>query len=172
MIPKEASADNHMLAKETSADNHISNVLIKMKCDHVSSTAKRDNLILAFGERLYNKRGVEEHNAVEVSCRMRELARLVIDLQQQSNGMISSLNDALLVKNFQTLVQSVRRLAEFSDETHSFKKGSLALKLGCSVKKSAMIQKSNAIQNHDKELQENAENFLTLFVGNWFDHIL
>ena len=109
------------------------NVLLKMIDDPISRKVKNDSLIIAFGERMYHKRDVEEHTSSQISGRMRELARLVMDLQDQSNGNIKSLAEALLVKNFDTLVASVRSVAEYSDETHSFGKGSLALKLGYSI---------------------------------------
>ena len=147
------------------------NVLLKMIDDPISRKVKNDSLIIAFGERMYHKRDVEEHTSSQISGRMRELARLVMDLQDQSNGNIKSLAEALLVKNFDTLVASVRSVAEYSDETHSFGKGSLALKLGYSIKKSALILKSHAIQNSDQMGLANAENFFTLFTGNWCDHI-
>lgn len=147
------------------------NVLLKMKDDPISRKAKSDSLIIAFGERMYHKRDVEEHTSSQISGRMRELARLVMDLKDRSNGNIESLTDALLVKNFDTLVASVRSVAEYSDETHSFGKGSLALKLGYSIKKSAFILKSHAIQNSDQMQIANAEKFLSLFTGNWCDHI-
>jgi len=139
------------------------NVLLKMKDDSISQKAKSDALIIAFGERTYHKRDVEEHTASHISGRMRELARLVIDLEDRSNGNIKSLTDALLVKNFDTLVESVRSVAVYSDETHSFGKGSLALKLGFSIKKCAFILKSHAIQNSDQMQKDNADIMLIIF---------
>ena len=102
---------------------------------------------------------------------MRELARLVLDLEHNSEGEIRTLEQDLHVKNFDKMITSVRQIAQYSGESHSFKKGSLALKLGYSVKKCAIIMKSQAIQQCDKVQIENADNFLSLFNGNLCDHI-
>ena len=45
------------------------NVLLEMKRDKISQNAKNDSLTILFGERLYNKKDVEEHTGDHVSCR-------------------------------------------------------------------------------------------------------
>ncbi|GFN82298.1 hypothetical protein PoB_000880400 [Plakobranchus ocellatus] len=55
----------------------------------------------------------------------------------------------------------------FSDETHTFSKGSLTQKLGYLMK----IFKSQEIQGLDESGIDDADNFFSLYVGNWNDRI-
>ena len=147
------------------------NVLLEMKRDKISQNAKNDSLIILFGERLYNKKDVEEHTGDHVSCRMRELSRLVLYMKEKSNKKICTLTEALQVRNFDALIRSVRNISEYDEATHLFKKGSLARKLGYSVKKCAMIMKSESLKESNKDGIDNADKFLSLFSGDWQDHI-
>ena len=148
-----------------------SNVVLKMNEDEIGRKARNDSLIIAFGERMYNKQDISEHTPGHVSGKMRELSRLLLDLEHNSNGDIKTLRQALNVKHFDQILNSVRHIAEYSDVSHSFKKPSVAIRLGYSVKKCATIMKSQAIQQGDKVQIENADNFLSLLTGNWSDHI-
>ena len=68
-----------------------------MKKDNILRRFMNDDLILRFGERMYYKRDLEEHTADHISGRMRELARLVECLREDTQMRISSLTQALNV---------------------------------------------------------------------------
>ena len=84
---------------------------------------------------------------------------------------ISSITQALHPSNFDTILQCVREIAGFDEEKNSFKKGSVAMRLGYSMKKCASILKSEAIKNDDEELKKVAETFEELFSGDWYDYV-
>ena len=146
-------------------------VVLCMNVDNISKACKNDSLILKYGERIFLKRDFEEHTAVNVSSRMRELGRLLLVVKDKSMGQISTLKDALCVNNFDLLLSSVRMLANYNEETHQFGKGSLALRLGYSVKKCAMIKQMEAKKVNDRKDDQDAENFLQVFQGDWCDNI-
>ena len=144
---------------------------MSMNVDSVSKTCKNDTLILKFGERMYLKRDVEEHTAGNVSSRMRELGRLLMVVKNESLGQVSTLNQTLCVSNFDLLLSSVRTLAEYNEDNHQFGKGSLALRLGYSVKRCAMIKQMEAKKVDNRKEDKDAARFLDVFHGDWCDHI-
>ena len=146
-------------------------VVLNMNIDATSKACKNDALIIKYGERSFLKRDVEEHTSGNVSSRMRELGRLLINIREKSSGQVSTLSDALNVMHFDLLLSCVRDLAEFNDESHSFSKGSLALRLGYSVKKCAMIKKMEAKKGGLRKEDQEAEDFLQVFNGDWSDSI-
>lgn len=79
----------------------------------------------------------------------RELGRLLKCLRDKSSMRISNLSQALHPSNFDLLVTCVRELAEYNDETHQFKKGTLVLKIRYSLKKCVSILKAEAIKRDD-----------------------
>ena len=147
------------------------NCLAKMKDDAITRTVLHDALILKYGKRLYMKRDVEEHFSVHISGRLRELGRLVKCLRERSKMHVSTLTAAIDSVNFDQLVSCIRELAEYDPSTHMFKKGSLALKLGYSLKKCCQIKETEAIKNKDDEAKKQAESFSTVFTGDWYDHV-
>ncbi|GFN91148.1 hypothetical protein, conserved [Plakobranchus ocellatus] len=84
---------------------------------------------------------------------------------------VSTLTQALHPENFDIIIQSVRELAEFDEEQHHFKRRSLALRLGRSLKKCAFVLKAEAIKKEDDDLVMQADRFDSLFSGDWFDYV-
>ena len=146
-------------------------VIAKMKDDDISRLIKGDSLLLMFGERMFGKRDVEEHTGGQVSARLRELGRLLQLERQTSEMRVSSMKAVLDPANFDLLLSCVKTLAEFSETSHCFKKGSLALKLGHSLKKCSTILRAEAIKVDDVEQKNCADRFDALFQGDWYDHI-
>ena len=84
---------------------------------------------------------------------------------------IAKLTKALHPSNFNTVLQCVKELADFDEGTNNFQKGSVAMRLGHSLKKCEAILKSEAIKSDEKELENVAESFDNLFSGDWHDYV-
>ena len=153
------------------SERFFRNVLQNMNQDDVLDLIKNDHLLILFGERLYYRRDVEEHTPGHISGRLRELGRLLKIVRQRSKMKVSTMKQVIHADNFDILIASVRELAEFDPARNQFKKGTLALKLGYSLKKCASILKAEAIQNSDSELKEQAQSFEDLIDGNWYDMV-
>ena len=146
-------------------------VVMRMKQDDILRLIQNDHLIILYGERSFYRKDLEEHTHNIISCRMRELGRLLKCLREKSEMKIPSLTQALHPSNFDIVLQCVRHLADFDEGTNTFRKGSVAMRLGHSLKKCAAILKSEAIKKDDKELEEIAESFNNLFSGDWYDYV-
>ena len=148
-----------------------SNVLSRMNKDDIYRCIVSDSIILAFGERMYSRKDVDEHTPNQVSSRLRELGRLLKLLRQESNVHVKTISIAMEVVNFDLLVGCIKKLAEFDDSTHLFGKASLALRLGYSLKKCSHIKKSIAIREKDENAEKQAERFNALMEGDWYDSV-
>jgi len=105
------------------------NVIGRMRDDDVKRIVVGDSLLVKLGERMYEKKDVEEHTSGNVSSRLRELGRLVQQVRETSDKKVLSMTAALDPAHFDVVIQSVRQLTNFDDSDHSFKKGTLALKV-------------------------------------------
>lgn len=153
-------------------------VLAKLRADDVGQIVKNDALILEYGRRLYAKRDIEEHAAGQINTKMREMGRLLQIIRKQSKMTLSTLNDVIDASAFNVLVFSLKELAAFDEETHQFRKGSLAMRLGHALKKCSQIKKSEAIKQLGQGLDEKwqgevdkAERFDRVFTGDWYDSV-
>ena len=125
-------------------------VLRKMNPDDIYRLIRGDSLILMFGERLFEKRDVEEHTSGQIGGRLREVGMLLQLLRRKSGMTVSNLTAALDPANFDILIACVRELAEYDDNSHMYKKGSLALKVGYALKKCSQILAAEAIKSNDQ----------------------
>jgi hypothetical protein len=151
-------------------------VLSSQRDDEVSQLIRHDSLLLEYGQRLYGRRDAEEHTAGQVSCRMRELGRLVKLVRQRSQMRIPDLYSLINAAHFDQLVEAVKELAEFNEDTHQFKKGHLAMRIGNALKKCSQIKQSGLAKKLatgksarlEAELEE-TQRFDSVFTGDWYD---
>ena len=149
----------------------LHNVVYKMVDDKESECVRNDTLILKFGEIKYNKKDVAEHTANNVSSGMRLLARLVLKVRQLSGNSISKLSEIITCSNFDMLVSAVKDLSMYEENSNQYKKGSVALKLGYSIKKCAEIMQVEANKKDDSITAKRCKTFLSVFNSSWSDMI-
>jgi len=155
-----------MLLPSTTDDAQLQkHVLLPMRNDNISSTAKSDQLILKFGSRELEKVGIDQSQ--HVSQRMRQLARLLNTLRQVATPCLC-LSDYLDTTWFDHVVDAVKVLCNFNSEVREqVQIPSLALKLGHSIKKCAQIVKSEALRAKDTKRVKNIRMFLELLDDEW-----
>ena len=95
------------------------NVLAGLANDSVSEAVKKDSLILAYGERLYQKNGHRRHKWNGIRQKLRQMARLVIHVQSINTSLryLASLFDTT---QFPTVISAVRALCGYSSESNKF----------------------------------------------------
>ena len=84
-------------------------------------------------------------------------------MRVESEMKVSSLTEALDPTNFELLLSCVKILAEYDETSNQFQKGSLALRLGYSLKTCALILQSEAIKTGDELLSSKVQRFNTIF---------
>lgn len=138
--------------------------------DEISHIARKDNLIVKFGEVNFEKVG--QKNANYVSQRMRQLARLLKTLRGKSQNEGSRLQDYIDTSKFDELVLAVKDLCGFDAESClDIGIPSLALKLGHSLKRCAQVLRSWALRSKDEALIKQSKRFLDLFEAEWANKI-
>ena len=62
-------------------------------------------------------------------------------------------------------------MGNYQDCSHTLLKGTLALKIGYTLKKCCRILESEAIKQNDEDKKQKARRFSTLIDGDWYDSI-
>lgn len=147
-----------------------------MKGDEIALEAKKDLLIVHFGES-YLKKHKREKMPYVCSSRMRELSRLVIAYRKLINNRDISLKDLLHPKNFDIVVAAVRNISGYDPLRKTFTAASLAMHLGTSLKTVAdelihlILKESRGFRCSSPAVAEeslkNVENFKKLVESRW-----
>ena len=156
-----------LLPPEPGVPEGYQQLLDGMVLDDVSLICKTDPLIKSFGVKLFRKHGNEKHQRQYISCRLRELGRLVKELKR--GGQVAQLATYLTPAKFTAVTEAVRVVAKFNNNTNKFGTPSLALKIGHSLKTCIAIEKSKFIQNGTD--QKPLDDFLELMELEWCDEI-
>jgi hypothetical protein len=148
-------------------------ILNAMHNDDVGTAAKNDSLILLFGGVLADK--MNRHSTAHVSQKMREISRLLIQLRKSTNLQNANLATFVSPAHFPSVLEAVRIECNFNPTSAvnlaGFKLPSLALKLGHSMKKVAILLRNEAIKCHNASQRADAEEFLLLHESEWCSRI-
>ncbi|XP_039660140.1 uncharacterized protein LOC120561204 [Perca fluviatilis] len=154
---------------ETSGDLGISDgfkeVLSKMSYDDVTQAIMEDEVILQFGELLFNKHGSDPKKHDYIRQNLRQVARLVLEARKITP--LEKLQDFFLPSSFPHVVSAVNVLAGYNPEKKTHSIPSLAIKLGYSLQKICSVVEGNALQCGDASLAESARNFLSVYQKEW-----
>ena len=153
-------------------DQLVSHVLKFMQQDDITKVCQNDEVILTLGAAHLGKVGIEKSN--NVSQRMRELSRLLIELRSlDPKG--KHLADFIKPSKFDIVVSAVKNVCFWraSDEKQpsSFGTPSLALKLGNSLRKCAAVIRGIAIRRADKERKDEVNSYLELHDAEWAEKV-
>lgn len=112
-----------------------------MNQDQVALETRNDWCILELGKHLYNKYGSRVKMHEHIRQKMRELGRLLICAREVSP--LTSIKELIHPTNFMHTINAVKRAAGYNEETNVFEKASVAVKLGQSLNKIAMLIESH-----------------------------
>ena len=147
-------------------------VLVRMRDDNLTKTVKSDNLITAFGMSLLTRLGPKR--ALDIAQRMRQVARLKLQLGVAKNNGDFNLSDVLTGGGFDEVLKAVEVECEaFVDTTgrRLFKNPAVALKMGHSILKLAQLKRGIAIRSSNSEAQKEADDFMSLHKSDFTDRI-
>ncbi|XP_067284389.1 uncharacterized protein [Pseudorasbora parva] len=144
-------------------------ILGNMKDDDISSVVRNDFIILQLSQCLYNKHGNDPTKYEYIRQKVREMGRLLLSLRK--NNSIFSFEDAVKPNNFNKVVEAVKDVAGYNEESHSYKTPSLVQKLGRSLDKIGDIILCRAISIEDDGMTKAAERFKRLCSNEWAEHV-
>ena len=140
----------------------LSKIFATMKSDNVSIVARNGWLIKQIGVLLVE-------TLCLVSQKMRELARLLLQLRETDSNPASQLSDFIKPGRFDDVVNAVKNIAKFHFDqgVQNVATPSLSLKIGHSLKKCISILRGHALRRKDKGLEEDVDNFEKLIDAEW-----
>ena len=158
-----------LLLPNDNLNSLLHKVVCTMKQDQISRVAKSDETILKLGEKLCNKHGHENDKYNYVRQKMRELARLLMELRKTLGLPNHSLAAFFHPKYYRFLVTCSKNVAGFDESTNRFGIPSLALKIGHSLQKCFKIVVASCIERRDKVKENEVEELQKLMDINWTD---
>lgn len=145
-------------------------VLSKMTRDEVFIAVKNDATIIQLGERILGSVDDETHLFQYVSQKMREVGRLLLTVRA-NHPELTSMKDCINPIHFDKIISAVQSVAGYDVNTNAYKTPSLALKLGHSLRKCAMIVKAEGIKTGDAILEKRGDQFNDLCSIDWSSKI-
>ncbi|GFS20770.1 hypothetical protein ElyMa_001579100 [Elysia marginata] len=138
-------------------------ILSSMLMDDIGEVVRNDSLIMMFGSWLLHKYQAEKHLNLYVSSKMREVGRLLLELQ--SRTLKRDLKYFLKPSFFHLLLECVLNITKSQREDKAVPP--LALKLGHSLKKCAQIQKSQFCLSEDYVAAKQCDTVVGLLNAEW-----
>ncbi|XP_060522382.1 uncharacterized protein LOC132699597 [Cylas formicarius] len=143
-----------------------------MRADKISLVAKKDPLICAFASR-YLKIHRENHFILVASRKMRELARLLLEIKK-IKPTIKGLFETLKPDNYDILVSATKAASRFDKDSKTYQAPTFALNMGTTLKQCCDIalvysfKKSDYLASTYSATQEaDLKTLIQLINGNW-----
>ncbi|XP_035991287.1 uncharacterized protein LOC105936613 [Fundulus heteroclitus] len=140
-------------------------LLTVMKDDEVSAAVISDFYILQLAQSFFNKHGQDPSKHEYISRKICEVGRLL--LIQRKEFSIFNIEDAVRPSNFHILIQGVKKVSGFHEDSHSYQTPSLALKLGHSLHKISDLICCPALVSGNDELRKSCQAFKLLYSSKW-----
>ena len=135
----------------------------------VKLVAKTDPLIMEYTSKFLKRKGMQKK--VYIRDKVRELARFLTAVRKQAGMADKSLDDCVSTADFKKCAEAVNELAEFDEDTATYGKPTLALKLGQALSKVAKIVKRNPIEVRNDDRIREAELFAEQCKSEWSETI-
>ncbi|XP_033116898.1 uncharacterized protein LOC117116888 [Anneissia japonica] len=150
---------------QTVSDSLRTKVLSRMQSDSITAVVTRDDDILAYGTQMLRSHP-EEHHALIISQKMRDLAKLVSAASLKDPAIIG-IRDCIDPQKFDTVVAAVKDVAGYSSQSNSYRIPSYARNIGFEINKVASQIEAEAMISNNKQLDETVKNFKEVKLSEW-----
>lgn len=142
-------------------------VMSRMIFDEITQLIQNDQLLLQFGQHLYDLNGSRKNRHDHIRQRLRELGRLLLVARKKKN--IQRAEELIYPANFNNLISAVKELAGYNPEKNTFTKPTLALKIGNSLGIICELVETDNLTSEDRNwsLVEFAREFKTIKNFRW-----
>ncbi|XP_054872280.1 uncharacterized protein LOC111580096 isoform X3 [Amphiprion ocellaris] len=140
-------------------------LLSNMVQDEVCSAVKSDVCIMEYGQHLYHRLGYDVGKHEYIRQKLRELGRLLVCSRKTTP--LKTIEDHIKPANFMQVVQTVKRVAGYDEETSTYKCPSLALKIGHSLTKISLLVESRANIQNNHSAAKDARTFRRVYETRW-----
>lgn len=162
-----AHQSSQLLPGPAGNNTHFSAVLAAMKPDMVSRVVKSDDLILQLGTRESFKAGRDSDKQNHVRTKLREIARLLIQLRTNENQPSASLESFLVPQKYQVIIKAVWDLCGYDENNSTFSIPSLAIKIGHTLRYLSTILRNKELEKMDIAKADLHKAFSELCCASW-----
>ncbi|KAK9703848.1 hypothetical protein QE152_g29059 [Popillia japonica] len=144
-------------------------VFPRMRADKISLIAKKDSVICAFGAR-YLLTHREKHFISSTSRKMRELARILIEVKKLEPS-INTLFESLQPKYYDLLVEATKCVAKYDTDKDMFLSPTFAMNISTSLKQCCDIAIHTIIKKEPTvevaTCEASLKTMINLLTSNW-----
>ncbi|KAL4718874.1 hypothetical protein ACJJTC_006539 [Scirpophaga incertulas] len=167
------SEAQNLLIRHLKIDEKLKeSVFPRMRADKISLIAKKDNLICAFGSQ-YLKTHREKHFVNVVSRKMRELAKLLLELKK-IDPSINDFFSALRPIHYDIIVQATKILGNYDIEKDRYGTPTFAMNLSTTLKQCCNIAIIRALKKQGPymevdtgKIEADLKTLIQLIESNW-----
>jgi len=152
------------LPAETSAQ--YKKVLNHMRQDDLYLIIRNDKLLSKYGEQLTNRFGHDPNKFVNITSRLRMMARL-LKAMRQIDSNITQIEDSMNPEMFDTILSAARLMTGFDRDSNLYSNPSLALKVGTTFCRVVNILHSFGIEQKDETIKMKCHDLQRLFSMRW-----
>jgi hypothetical protein len=138
-----------------------------MKDDEITQVAQGDTIVKRFAAKLLEKHSFQRKEYIR--AKLREICRFLLAMRKGGSDL--SIKDCVHPSLFKQVIVAAKYVAGYDDSTGLYKKPSLALKIGHTLKKCAKLVKTEALLNNDNVTIEAADRFFQLCELEWNDAV-
>lgn len=142
-------------------------VLSRMANDDLFRVIRSDKLILKMGERMYQKLGSCDNQANYISVKMREMGKFLSAMREVENNPHKTLGSCIKGREIKNIINAVRKVAQYDEETMLYGIPSLALKIGHGLNKCCTILIGEAAENDNEREKLQLKSFQDVMESNW-----
>ncbi|XP_045488679.1 uncharacterized protein LOC123690070 isoform X1 [Pieris rapae] len=167
------SEAQNLLIRHLKIDEKLKETVFpRMRADKISLIAKKDNLICAYGSQ-YLKTHREKHFVNVVSRKMRELAKLLLELKKLDPSIIDFFS-ALRPIHYDIIVQATKILGNYDIEKDRYETPTFAMNLSTTLKQCCNIAIMCALKKQGPytevdtgKIEADLKTLIQLIESNW-----
>ncbi|XP_054869079.1 uncharacterized protein LOC129349540 [Amphiprion ocellaris] len=150
--------------------NGVQTIIHSMLQDHVTSHIRSDEMICAYGDALFAKKGREESQHRYIAQKLRELGRFVL-AAKEIDKHVQSLKDICDPANFQLAIKAARHVSNYDASKNEYGKPSTAVKIGFSLKGATEAWIGHCLMRSDVKTEKKAKKFKELLENSWSTYV-
>lgn len=129
--------------------------------DEVVRSIRYDELVILFANKQCEKYGTHQHLYQMIRARLRLIGRFLVAIKQ-INNRIETCMDVFQPRNYDSVLDAVRKVAIFLPETKTFQHPAVGSTLGTLIKQLAEVLRTEYIKREDRDKQLQVDSFLNL----------
>ncbi|XP_041860774.1 uncharacterized protein LOC121652200 isoform X1 [Melanotaenia boesemani] len=148
----------------------VQEIIHSMQQDCVTCHIRNDEMICAYGDALFAKKGREQSQHRYIAQKLRELGRFML-AAKDIDKHVASLKDICDPANFNLAIKAARHLSNYDVNKNEYGKPSTAVKIGFSLKGATETWIGHCLMTCDGKAEKKAKKFKELLDTSWSTYV-